>query len=147
VTHDPDLYGDDALAARLLRETDVWVVAGLSSNQARDAYGVARLLQSRGKRIVPVHPRAETVHGETGYASVTDASFSVGPIDVVDCFVNSRRVGEVVDDAIAIGAKAVWLQLGIIDEGAARRARAAGLGVIMDRCPAIEYRTNPLLHG
>ena len=94
-----------------------------------------------------MHPRAETVHGETGYSSVPDAAFAVGPIDVVDCFVNSRRVGEVVDAAIAVGAKAVWLQLGVIDEDAARRARDAGLDVVMDRCPAIEYRTNPLLHA
>jgi len=139
MTRDPDLYGDDGLAERLLRDTEVWVVAGLSSNPSRDAFGIARLLQSRGKRIVPVHPRAETVHDETGYASVADAAFAVGPIDVVDCFVNSRRVGEVVDAAIAVGAKAVWLQLDVIDEDAARRARAAGLDVVMDRCPAIEW--------
>jgi len=145
MTRDPDLYGDDALVDRLLRDTAVWVVAGLSLDETRDAYGIARLLQSRGKRIVPVHPRAQTVHGETGYASVQDAAFAVGPIDVVDCFVNSRRVGEVVDAAIAVGAKAVWLQLSVIDEDAARRARDAGLEVVMDRCPAIEYRRNPLL--
>jgi predicted CoA-binding protein len=137
---DPDLYGDDATAERLLRDADVWVVAGLSTTTWRDAFGIARLLQSRGKRIVPVHPRAETVHGEQGYSTVTDAAFAVGPIDVVDCFVNSRRVGEIVDAAIAVGAKAVWLQLGVVDEDAARRARAAGLDVVMDRCPAIEYR-------
>lgn len=140
MTRDPDLYGDDATAARLLRDTDVWVVAGLSQNPERAAYGVARVLQSHGKRIVPVHPRAQTVHGEQGYSTVADAAFSVGPIDVVDCFVNSRRVGEVVDAAIAVGAKAVWLQLDVIDEAAARRARDAGLEVVMDRCPAIEYR-------
>ena len=145
MTRDPDLYGDDALAARLLTSTDVWVVAGLSTDQTRDAYGVARLLQSRGKRIVPVHPRAEAVHGETGYSSVPDAAFAIGPIDVVDCFVNSRRVGEVVDAAIAVGAQAVWLQLEVVDEDAARRARDAGLDVVMDRCPAIEYRRNPHL--
>jgi predicted CoA-binding protein len=140
VSRDPDLYGDDATVERLLRDTDVWVVAGLSQNAERAAYGVARVLQSHGKRIVPVHPRAQTVHGEQGYSTVQDAAFAIGPIDVVDCFVNSRRVGEVVDAAIAVGAKAVWLQLDVIDEDAARRARAAGLDVIMDRCPAIEYR-------
>ena len=137
-TRDPDLYGDDATVARLLRDTAVWVVAGLSQDQERAAYGVARVLQSHGKRIVPVHPRAQEVHGETGYSTVADAAFAVGPIDVVDCFVNSRRVGEVVDAAIAVGAKAVWMQLDVIDEDAARRARAAGLDVVMDRCPAIE---------
>ena len=138
MTRDPDLYGDDALAERLLRDTEVWVVAGLSSNPSRDAFGIARLLQSRGKRIVPVHPRAETVHDETGYASVADAAFAVGPIDVVDCFVNSRRVGEVVDAAIAVGAKAVWLQIHVVDQEAAARAKDAGLEVVMDTCPAIE---------
>lgn len=136
---DPDLYGDDALVDRLLRETEVWVVAGLSQSQTREAYGIARLLQSRGKRIVPVHPRAQTVHGEQGFSTVTDAAFAVGPIDVVDCFVNSRRVGEVVDDAIAVGAGAVWMQVGVVDEDAARRARAAGVDVVMDRCPKIEW--------
>jgi uncharacterized protein len=140
MSRDPDLYGTDEVATRLLRDTDIWVVAGLSNDQSRDAYGIARLLQSRGKRIVPVHPRAETVHGEPGYASVQDAVFATGPVDVVDCFVNSRRVGEIVDAAIAVGAKAVWLQLSVIDEAAARRARDAGLDVVMDRCPAIEWR-------
>ena len=140
MARDPDLYGTDDVVAHLLRDTEVWVVAGLSTDQSRDAFGVARLLQSRGKRIVPVHPRAETVHGEQGYASVPDAVFAVGPVDVVDCFVNSRRVGEVVDAAIAVGASAVWMQLGVVDEAAARRARDAGLDVVMDRCPAIEYR-------
>jgi predicted CoA-binding protein len=137
---DPDLYGDDAVVDRLLRDTAVWVVAGLSQHEERAAYGVARLLQSRGKRIVPVHPRASTVHGERGYATLADAVFELGDIDVVDVFVNSTRAGAVVDDAIAVGAKAVWLQLDVVDEDAARRARDAGLAVVMDRCPAIEWR-------
>ena len=140
MTRDPDLYGDDERAARLLRDTSVWAVVGLSTSPRRAAYGVARTLQARGKRIVPVHPRAETVHGERGYATLPDAVFEVGAIDVVDCFVNSRRVGEVVDAAIAVGAAAVWLQLDVVDEDAARRARDAGLEVVMDRCPVIEWR-------
>jgi predicted CoA-binding protein len=139
---DPDLYGDDAVATRLLRDSAVWAVVGLSENPRRPAYGVARVLQAKGKRIVPVHPSAATVHGERGYATLADAVFELGPIDVVDCFVNSGRVGAVVDDAIAIGAGAVWLQLDVVDEPAAGRARAAGLDVVMDRCPAIEW---PLL--
>ena len=138
MSRDPDLYGDDATAERLLRDSEVWVVPGLSQDQSRAAYGVARLLQSRGKRIVPVHPRAQTVHGEQGYATVQDAAFAVGPIDVVDCFVNSRRVGEVVDAAIAVGAKAVWLQLGVVDEDAAQRVVDAGVTMVMNRCPKIE---------
>jgi len=97
------------------------------------------VLQSKGKRIVPIHLTARSVHGERGYATLADAVFEIGDIEVVDCFVNSTRVGAVVDQAIAIGAKAVWMQLDVIDEDAARRARAAGLAVVMDRCPAIEW--------
>jgi len=139
VSRDPDLYGDDERVRSLLRDTSVWAVVGLSDSQIRPAYGVARVLQSKGKRIVPIHLTARTVHGERGYATLADAVFEIGEIDVVDCFVNSTRVGAVVDQAIAIGAKAVWLQLDVIDEDAARRARAAGLAVVMDRCPAIEW--------
>ena len=83
-----------------------------------------------------MHPKAESVHGETGYKSLAEIPESV---DVVDCFVNSQLVGSVVDEAIAIGAKAVWLQLDVIDEAAIERAQAAGLLTVMDRCPAIEY--------
>ena len=84
-----------------------------------------------------MHPKAESVHGEIGYKSLIEIPESV---DVVDCFVNSQLVGSVVDEAIAIGAKAVWLQLDVIDEAAIERAQAAGLLTVMDRCPAIEYR-------
>jgi predicted CoA-binding protein len=94
------------------------------------------LLQDKGHRIIPVHPKAESVHGEIGYKSLTEIPESV---DVVDCFVNSQLVGSVVDEAIAIGAKAVWRQLDVIDEAAIKRAHAAGLLTVMDRCPAIEY--------
>ena len=139
MARDPDLYGDDDVVRRLLTGTEVWAVVGLSDRAIRPAYGVARMLQSKGKRIVPIHLTARTVHGERGYATLADAVFEIGPIDVVDMFVNSSRVGALVDDAIAIGAKAVWLQLDVIDEAAARRARDAGLDVVMDRCPAIEW--------
>ncbi len=114
-----------------------WAVVGLGNNPERAAYRVAKLLQDKGHRIVPVYPRAETVHGEMGYKTLAEIPF---PIDVVDCFVNSNLVGKVVDEAIAIGAKAVWLQLDVIDEAAVARAEAAGLLAIMDRCPAIEYK-------
>ena len=139
MSRDPDLYGDDDRVRALLRDTSVWAVVGLSDSQIRPAYGVARVLQSKGKRIVPIHLTARSVHGERGYATLADAVFEIGDIEVVDCFVNSTRVGAVVDQAIAIGAKAVWMQLDVIDEDAARRARAAGLAVVMDRCPAIEW--------
>jgi predicted CoA-binding protein len=140
MTRDPDLYGDDATVRSLLHDTSVWAVVGLSDSQIRPAYGVARVLQSKGKRIVPIHLTARTVHGERGYATLADAVFELGEIDVVDCFVNSARVGAVVDEAIAIGAKAVWMQLEVVDEAAAHRAREAGLLVVMDRCPVIEWR-------
>jgi len=130
------VYGDEATVRKILTESgDTWAVVGLSSNRGRAAYGVAEVLQRYGKRIVPVHPKAETVHGEQGYASLADIPFDV---DVVDVFVNSDLAGPVVDEAIAKGAKAVWFQLGVIDEAAADRGRAAGLRVVMDRCPAIE---------
>jgi predicted CoA-binding protein len=115
-----------------------WAVVGLSSNQARAAWGVAEFLQRKGKRIVPVHPTADTVHGEQGFATLSDIPFAV---DVVDCFVRSSLVGPVVDEAIAIGAKGVWMQLDVVDDEAARRARDAGLTVVMDRCPKIEWRS------
>ena len=114
-----------------------WAIVGLGNNPDRTAFGVSKLLQDKGHRIVPVYPRAEEVHGEVGYKTLSEIPF---PVDVVDCFVNSKLVGKVVDEAIAIGAKAVWLQLDVIDEAAVARAEAAGLLTIMDRCPAIEYR-------
>jgi len=127
--------GDAATIERLLRY-DVWAVVGLTSNPDRDAYGVAAFLQQQGKRIVPVNPLAETVHGEPGYARLADIPF---PIDVVDIFRRSSAAGGHVDEAIAAGAKAVWLQLDVIDEAAADRAAAVGLDVVMDHCPHIEW--------
>ena len=114
-----------------------WAIVGLANNPDRAAFGVAKLLQSKGHQIFPVHPKAETVHGAIGYSSLSEIPVQ---IDVVDCFVNSDLVGDVVDQAIAIGAKAVWLQLGVIDQAAVSRAQAAGLLTVMDRCPAIEYQ-------
>ncbi len=113
-----------------------WAVVGLSNNVERAAFDVAQLLQSRGHRIVPVHPKAETVHGEKGYPTLSEIPF---PIDVVDIFVNSDLAGAVIDEAIAIGAKAVWLQLDVINEEGLARAKNAGLLAVMNRCPAIEY--------
>ncbi|MEU6444485.1 CoA-binding protein [Streptomyces sp. NPDC047046] len=130
------MYGDDETVREILTGTgDTWAVVGLSNNTSRAAYGVARVLQQFGKKIVPVHPKAETVHGEQGYASLEDIPF---PVDVVDVFVNSAQAGAVADAAVAKGAKAVWFQLGVIDEAALARTRDAGLAMVMDRCPAIE---------
>jgi len=114
-----------------------WAVVGLGNNPDRAAFSVAKVLQGHGHRIIPVHPRAEEVHGVTGYTTLSEIPF---PIDVVDFFVASERVGEIVDEAIKIGAKAVWLQLGVIDQAAIDRALAAGLLAVMDHCPAIEYK-------
>ncbi|MGV9650843.1 CoA-binding protein [Streptomyces sp. NPDC003554] len=130
------MYGDSATIRKILTELgDTWAVVGLSMNQDRPAYRVAAVLQRFGKRIVPVHPKAETVHGEQGYPSLDAVPF---PVDVVDVFVNSDLAGPVADEAVAIGAKAVWYQLGVVDEKAYDRARAAGLEMVMDHCPAIE---------
>ncbi|GAA2067867.1 CoA-binding protein [Streptomyces albiaxialis] len=126
----------DAEVRRILTGLgDTWAVVGLSGNRGRAAYGVAEVLQRFGKRIVPVHPKAEAVHGERGYASLSEIPF---PVDVVDVFVNSSLAGDVADEAVRIGAKAVWFQLGVVDEDAFARTRAAGLAMVMDRCPAIE---------
>ncbi|MFF3751957.1 CoA-binding protein [Streptomyces sp. NPDC002018] len=125
---------------RILNELgDTWAIVGLSSNEQRAAYGVAKVLQRHGKRIVPVHPKAETVHGEPGYPSLDAIPFDV---DVVDVFVNTDLAGAVADEAVTIGAKAVWFQLGIIDEAAYERTRAAGLDMVMNRCPAIELSSS-----
>jgi hypothetical protein len=130
------MYGDAETVRRILTGSgDTWAVVGLSNNTSRAAYGVAAVLQRFGKRVVPVHPKAEAVHGEQGYASLADIPF---PVDVVDVFVNSALAGPVADEAVAAGAKAVWFQLGVIDEQAFERVRAAGLDMVMDRCPAIE---------
>jgi predicted CoA-binding protein len=119
---------------------DTWAVVGLSDNRSRAAWDVALFLQRKGKRIVPVHPSAVTVHGEQGYRALADIPF---PVDVVDCFVRSALVGPVVDDAIAIGAQGVWMQLDVIDLQAAERAECAGLTVVVDKCPKIEWRDRP----
>lgn len=130
------MYGNPATIRKILTELgDTWAIVGLSSNQRRAAYGVADVLQRYGKRIVPVHPKAETVHGEKGYASLADIPFE---IDVVDVFVNSDLAGPVADEAVAKGAKAVWFQLDVIDEDAYDRTRTAGVDMVMDFCPAIE---------
>jgi predicted CoA-binding protein len=114
-----------------------WAVVGLSNNPDRAAFGVAKLLIDKGHTVIPVHPKAETVHGQTGYAKLSDIPVSV---DVVDIFVNSELAGAVVNEAIEIGAKGVWLQLDVIDEGAVARAKDAGLLAVMNHCPAIEYK-------
>ena len=126
---------DPGTIRRLVSTPARWAVVGLSANEARPAYGVAATLQALGHDIVAVHPRVEPVHGAPAYATVSGVP---GHIDVVDLFVNADRAGAVVDEAIAAGASAVWMQLGVVDDAAATRALEAGLDVVMDRCPAIE---------
>jgi predicted CoA-binding protein len=124
----------------LLSHTHLWFIVGLGDDPTRPAYGVAKILQSHGKQIVPIHPRASTVHGEEGFSTIAEAAAVHGPPDVVDVFVRSDRAGEFADQAIKARAKAVWFQLDVIDHDAAQRVREAGLVMVMDRCPAIEFR-------
>lgn len=121
----------------MLDDCQTWAVVGLSGNPSRTAYRIAALLQQRGKRIVPVHPTAPTVLGEQGYGALADVPFA---IDCVEVFRRSAAAGEFADQAVAVGAKAVWFQLGVVDEDAYRRTAAAGLPMVMDTCPAIEWR-------
>ncbi len=131
-----EAWGEVAKIRRILAECETWAVVGLANHPQRAAYGVARFLQQRGKRIVPVHPEAETVLGEPGYASLADIPFAV---DCVDVFRRSEAAGEFADEAVRIGAKAVWFQLGVVDHAAYERVTAAGVDMVMDHCPAIEW--------
>jgi predicted CoA-binding protein len=126
---------DDDIRA-LLTETRTWAVVGCSPDPARDSHRVAATLKREGFQVIPVNPNAgPELLGERCYASLRDVPER---IDVVDVFRRSDQAGVHVDEAIAIGATGVWLQLGVIDEAAAARARAAGLRVVMDDCPAIQ---------
>ena len=121
----------------MLTDTRTWAVVGCSPDPRRDSHRIARLLQSRGFRVIPVNPNADEVVGERCYASVTEIPAGEG-VEVVDIFRRADRAGSHVDEAIAIGARAVWMQLGVIDDAAAERALDSGLLVVMNRCPAIE---------
>ena len=120
----------------LLDDCETWAVVGLSGNPNRTAYRIAAMLKSRGKRIVPVHPKAPKVLGEQGYATLADVPF---PIDVADVFRRSESAGDFADQAVTVGAKGVWFQLGVIDHDAFRRTTKAGVPMVMDTCPAIEW--------
>lgn len=129
-------WQDRAAVDLMLDELGTWAVVGLSGNPDRTAYRIAHLLQQRGKRIVPIHPDAPTVLGEQGYATLADVPFAV---DVVDVFRRSQEAGPFADQAVEIGAKGVWFQLGVVDEAAFERTTAAGVPMVMDTCPAIEW--------
>src|SRR3954471_2909667 len=120
----------------MLEDCETWAVVGLSGRPDRTAYSIASLLQRRGKRIVPVHPTAQEVLGEPGYPALADIPF---PVDVVDVFRRSEFAGQFADEAVAIGARGVWFQLGVIDKDAFRRTTEAGLPMVMDTCPAMEW--------
>ena len=122
----------------LLQDTTTWAVVGLSPDPARDSNRIATLPQSRGKRVIPINPHVDEVLGETAYPRLHDVPADT-TVDVVDIFRRADQAGAHVDEAIAIGARGLWMQLGVVDEAAAARARDAGLLVVMDRCPAIEW--------
>ena len=125
--------------ARLLTNARTIAVVGASDRTTRPSYGVMKFLQDWGYRVFPVNPQitGEHVHGEFVWRELAQIGV---PIDIVDIFRRPEAAGEAVDQAIAVGAKAVWLQLGVVNPEAAARAEAAGLKVVMDRCPAIELR-------
>jgi predicted CoA-binding protein len=128
----------DELIRETLRSIRTIAVVGASDKEHRDSYQVMQFLQRKGYRCVPVNPKlaGRELLGEKSYAALADVPFA---IEMVDVFRNSADAGPVTDDAVLIGARVVWMQLGVVNEVAARRARDAGLTVIMDRCPAIEW--------
>jgi predicted CoA-binding protein len=141
-----DRYADEAVIRRILTDSTTWAFVGLRDNPRRTAYDMAELLKTRGKTIVPVHPVAETVLGEPGAASLAEVTPAV---NVVGVYRRAENAGQVADEAIALFGsygpradgeiRAVWFPLDVIDEDAARRAADAGLDVVMNRCPAIEW--------
>lgn len=132
-----DTYSDDYIRD-ILRDTRTIAMVGASTNWNRPSYFVMKYMQAKGFRVIPVNPRAagEDILGETVVASLADIDV---PIDMVDIFRNSEAAGPVTDDAIAHGARVVWMQFTVRNDEAARRAEDAGLRVVMDRCPKVEY--------
>lgn len=137
-----DSYSDDYIR-EVLRDTRTIAMVGASTNWKRPSYFVMKYMQSKGFRVIPVNPGSagEDLLGETVVATLSEISV---PVDMVDIFRNSEAAGQVTDDAIAIGAKIVWMQFAVRNDAAAKRAESAGLRVIMDRCPKVEYSR---LHG
>jgi hypothetical protein len=121
----------------LLTKTRTWAVVGCSPDARRDSHRIARLLQSRGFRVIPVNPHVDELLGERCYPSLGAIPAGEG-VEVVDIFRRADQAGAHVDEAISVGARGVWMQLGVIDQAAAERGLDAGLRVVMDRCPAIE---------
>jgi len=128
---------DRETIAHVLRSFRTWAVVGCSPHQWRDSHQIAALLQRSGYRVIPVNPNCDEVLGERCYPSLLDIPAEEG-VEVVDVFRRSEAAGAHVDEAIEAGARAVWLQLGVFAGAACERARAAGLQVVENRCPAIE---------
>lgn len=131
------VHSTPAIIREVLTGTRTWAVVGCSPDPWRDSHRIARLLQAHGYRVIPVNPMADELLGERCYQSVTAIPAEAG-VEVVDIFRRADQAGRHVDEAIAVGARAVWLQLGVVDQAAAQRALEAGLQVVMNRCPAIE---------
>jgi predicted CoA-binding protein len=130
------MYDDIPTLRRILGENRTIAVVGLSADWFRPSYFAAKYMQAHGYRIIPVNPRYPEILGEKCYASLRDIPDKVG---IVDCFRKSEDIPPIAEDAIAIGARVLWMQIGIVNEPAAERARAAGLDVVMDRCVKIEH--------
>ncbi len=133
---EPEAPADPREVAAVLNDYRVVAVVGLSGNPERSSYQVAQYLQNHGYRIIPVNPGCRQVLGEPCYPSLKDIPF---PVEVVDIFRNVEAIPTIVDEAIAAGAKAVWMQLGLEEPGSARKARQAGLKVVMNRCLKVEH--------
>ena len=141
MTLDLARWSDPEVARRILTEFHVWAVVGASPDPARASHSESRTLLQHGYEMIPIYPQATVIHGVATFPDLASAAASRPadrPIEVVDIFRASHRAGQHVDEAIAIGAKAIWMQLDVIDEAAAERAQAAGLLIVMDRCPAID---------
>ncbi len=132
----PMTYEEQQTIEKILRTARTIATVGLSDDPQKPNHFVPAYLQAQGYRIIPVNPRLETALGEKAYASVADVP---EPIDVVQIFRRSDQVGPIVDEAIAAGARAVWMQIGVINEEAAARARAAGLDVVMNQCMKVQH--------
>jgi predicted CoA-binding protein len=135
-----DPWSDPKVAERILRSFKVWAVVGCSSDPSRPSHGVSRYLLSHGYAVVPVNPNEELVHGKLAYPDMRSVPADPrAPIEVVDLFRRSDAVLPHVEEAIEIGARAVWMQLGVCNQEAAELAAHAGLLVVMNRCPAIDH--------
>jgi len=140
MTPSPDRWRDPRVAEQILRSYRVWAVVGLSFHPWRASFGVSRYLLSQGYEIVAINPNVEVIHGQPAYPDLLSVPAARrGKIEVVDLFRRSELVLPHVEEAIAIGAKAVWMQLDVWNEEAALLAEEAGLLVVMNRCPAIDH--------